>query len=319
MLFLLLRGERMEMNKKVNYKTSNGIEIKQDSVWKKMKKNKVAYLFLLPKLVFFAIFMLIPIIWSLILSFQDVGIFNSEWVGLKNYIAVFKNEVFMVSLWNTFLYTIVTVPAFVITALLIATLIHPLGKHSQSFFRAAFYLPQVTSMVIIAMVWRWMYNYRFGLFNYIMNFFGIENIDWLGQSATALPSLMIMAILIPPGSGIIIYLAAMNDVNPSLYEAAKIDGANAFQRWIRITVPLLKPTTLYLVILSTISSFQVFTQIIMMTGGGPGNSTETIVHVIYKTAFRDFNFGGASAQSMILFAIIMVFAIFQYRVLQSDK
>ncbi|QOR67041.1 sugar ABC transporter permease [Cytobacillus suaedae] len=309
----------METNKKVTYTTTAGIEIKQDSVWKKMKKNKVAYLFLLPKLVFFAIFMLIPIIWSLILSFQDVGVFQSEWVGLKNYIAVFKNEVFMVSLWNTFLYTIITVPAFVITALLIATLIHPLGKHSQSFFRAAFYLPQVTSMVIIAMVWRWMYNYRFGLFNYIMNFFGVENIDWLGQSATALPSLMIMAILIPPGSGIIIYLAAMNDVNPSLYEAAKIDGANAFQRWMKITVPLLKPTTLYLVILSTISSFQVFTQIIMMTGGGPGNSTETIVHVIYKTAFRDFNFGGASAQSMILFAIIMVFAIFQYRVLQSDK
>ncbi|MBE4910564.1 sugar ABC transporter permease [Bacillus luteolus] len=309
----------MELNKKVNYKTTNGIEIKQDSVWTKVKKNKIAYLFLLPKLLFFAVFMLIPIIWSFILSFQDVGVFNSEWVGLKNYIAVFKNEVFMVSLWNTFLYTIITVPAFVITALLIATLIHPLGKHSQSFFRAAFYLPQVTSMVIIAMVWRWMYNYRFGLFNYIMNFFGIENIDWLGQSATALPSLMIMAILIPPGSGIIIYLAAMNDVNPSLYEAAKIDGANAFQRWMKITVPLLKPTTLYLVILSTISSFQVFTQIIMMTGGGPGNSTETIVHVIYKTAFRDFNFGGASAQSMILFAIIMVFAIFQYRVLQSDK
>jgi multiple sugar transport system permease protein len=314
-----MRGEIMETNKKVTYTTSNGIEIKQDSVWKKMKKNKIAYLFLLPKLLFFAIFMLIPIIWSFILSFQNVGVFNSEWVGLKNYIAVFKNEVFMTSLWNTFLYTIVTVPAFVITALLIATLIHPLGKHSQSFFRAAFYLPQVTSMVIIAMVWRWMYNYRFGLFNYIMNFFGIENIDWLGQSASALPSLMIMAILIPPGSGIIIYLAAMNDVNPSLYEAAKIDGANAFQRWLKITVPLLKPTTLYLVILSTISSFQVFTQIIMMTGGGPGNSTETIVHVIYKTAFRDFNFGGASAQSMILFAIIMVFAIFQYRVLQSDK
>lgn len=295
------------------------IKAKTKSTWKDMKKNRVAYYFLAPKLVFFTIFMVIPILWSFILSFQKYGVFNVEWVGIENYIDTFQNKVFLVSLWNTFLYTIVTVPAFVITALLIATLVHPLGKWSQSFFRASFYLPQVTSMVIIAMVWRWMFNYRYGLFNYIMNFFGVENVDWLGQSATAMPSLMLMSILIPPGSGIIIYLAAMNEINPTLYEAAKIDGANSFQRWWRITVPLLKPTTLYLVILSTITSFQVFTQIIMMTSGGPGNATETIVHVIYKTAFRDFNFGGASAQSVVLFAIILVFAIFQARVLRTDK
>lgn len=282
-------------------------------------KNRVAYFFLLPKLVFFTIFMVIPIVWAFILSFQEYGVFESKWVGLTNYIDAFQSDVFLTSLWNTFLYTLVTVPAFVITALIIATMIHPLGKLSQSFFRAAFYLPQVTSLVIIAMVWRWMYNYRFGLFNYIIGVFGFEPIDWLGQTATALPALMIMAIIIPPGSGIIIYLAAMNSIDPSLYEAAKIDGANILQRWIKITVPMLKPTTLYLVILSTIGSFQVFTQIIMMTGGGPGNSTETIVHVIYKTAFRDFNFGLASAQSMVLFVIIMIFGIFQYKVLNTDK
>ncbi|WLD91932.1 carbohydrate ABC transporter permease [Alkalihalobacillus sp. AL-G] len=243
---------------------------------------------------------------------------GSTWVGMENYIDAFESTAFRISLWNTFLYTIVTVPAFVITALLIATLVQPLGKMSQSFFRAAFYLPTVTSMVIIAMVWRWMYNYKFGLFNYIVGWLGMEPVNWLGQSDTALLSLMIMSILIPPGAGIIIYLAAMNEIDQTLYEAAKIDGANAFQRWLRITIPMLKPTTLYLFILSTIGSFQVFTQIIMMTGGGPGNATETIVHVIYKTAFRDFKFGLASAQSVILFFIIMIFAIFQYRTLRSD-
>lgn len=246
-------------------------------------------------------------------------VFETKWVGLENYVQVFESEIFRVALWNTFLYTLVTVPAFLITALIIATLIYPLGKLSQTFFRSAFYLPTVTSMVIIAMVWRWMYNFRFGLFNYIMSWFGMEPVDWLGQSATALPSLMIMSILIPPGAGIIIYLAAMNNISPTLYEAAKIDGANGLQRWWRITIPLLKPTTLYLVILSTIGSFQVFTQIIMMTGGGPGNATETIVHVIYKTAFRDFNFGVASAQSVVLFFIIMAFAIFQYRTLRTEN
>ena len=129
---------------------------------------------------------------------------------------------------------------------------------------------------------------------------------------------MIMSILIPFGVGIILYLAAMGSINESLYEAAKIDGASAFQRWWNVTLPLLKPTTLYLVMLSTIGSFQVFTQIILMTGGGPGNATETLVHVIYKTAFRDMEFGLASAQAMVLFIIILFFSILQYRLLRHD-
>ncbi|ADH97739.1 carbohydrate ABC transporter permease [Salisediminibacterium selenitireducens] len=293
--------------------------LRKKTVWEKVKENKAAYLFLLPKLIFFMTFMFIPIVWAFFISFQDRGVFDVEWVWFKHYIAAFESPIFRAALWNTFVFTIVTVPAFIITALIISSMIHPLGRRSQTFFRAAFYLPTVTSMVIIAMVWRWMYNYRFGLFNYIIEFFGFESVNWLGQTSTALPSLMIMAILIPPGAGIIIYLAAMNNINPSLYEAADIDGATSFQKWIRITIPLLKPTTLYLTILSTIGSFQVFTQIIMMTGGGPGYATETVVHVIYKSAFRDFNFGLASAQSVILFFIIMVFAIFQFKTLQTEK
>ncbi len=173
-------------------------------------------------------------------------------------------------------------------------------------------------MVIIAMIWRWMYNYKFGLFNHFLGIFGIPAIDWLNQSSTALPALMIMKILIPPGSGIIIFLAAMNNINTAIYEAAKIDGAGAVRRWLSITIPLLKPTILYLLILSTIGSFQVFTQIVMMTKGGPGFATETIVHVIYKTAFRDFNFGLASAQSVVLSMIIMLFAIVQFKVLGKE-
>ncbi|UCZ52980.1 sugar ABC transporter permease [Bacillus shivajii] len=306
-------------NTSTQFDTSKKIVLKKKTLWQKIVENKVAYFFLLPKLVFFITFMLVPIVWAFFISFQDRGVFDVEWVGFKHYLVAFESPIFRAALWNTFLFTIVTVPAFIITALVIATLIYPLGKWSQTFFRSAFYLPTVTSMVIIAMVWRWMYNYRFGLFNYIIEFFGFERVDWLGQTATALPSLMIMAILIPPGAGIIIYLAAMNNISPSLYEAADIDGASPLQKWFRITIPLLKPTTLYLVILSTIGSFQVFTQIIMMTGGGPGYATETLVHVIYKTAFRDFNFGLASAQSVILFFIIMAFAIFQFRTLRTEK
>ncbi len=285
-----------------------------EDIW----KNRVSYLFLVPKLTFFTLFVVIPVVWAFFIAFQKYGIFGSEWVGLENFEKVLKSEAFYIAMGNTFKYTIITVPGSVIIALVLASLIHPLGKLGQSFYRSAFYLPTVTSMVIIAMVWRWIYNYRYGLFNYILSWFGIAPIDWLGQSSSALWAIIIMTLLIPPGVGIILYLAAMNNISESLYEAAKIDGAGPFQRWLFITLPMLKPTTLYLVMLSTIGSFQVFTQIILMTKGGPGHATETLVHIIYKTAFRDFEFGVAAAQSIFLFIIILIFSIIQYRVLKTD-
>ena len=280
-----------------------------------MWKQRAAYLFLLPKMILFTAFILIPVIWAFVISFQEFGIFDSEWVGFDNFAKTLQSDVFMTALLNTMKYTLFTVPANVIIALVLASLIHPLGKWSQSFFRGAFYLPTVTSMVIIAMVWRWVYNYRYGLFNYALDFMGIPAQDWLNQTSTAMWALIIMSILIPPGVGIIMYLAAMGSIPESLYESAKMDGASGLQRWWKITVPLLKPTTLYLMMLSLIGSFQVFTQIILMTGGGPGGATETLVSLIYKTAFRDMEFGLASAQAIILFIITLIFGIIQYRLM----
>lgn len=289
-------------------KASNGL-------LREMWKQRAAYLFLLPKLILFVLFILIPVFWAFIIAFQEYGYSGSTWVGFDNFIKTFQSDTFHVALLNTLKYTVFTVPFTIILALGLATLIYPLGRWSQSFFRGAFYLPTVTSMVIIAMVWRWVYNYRFGLFNYFLDFLGIPAQDWLNQSDTALWALIIMSVLIPPGVGIIMYLAAMGSIPETLYESAKIDGANAFQRWWRITVPLLKPTTLYLMMLSLIGSFQVFIQVILMTGGGPGDATETIVHLIYKTAFRDLEFGLASAQAVVLFIITLIFGVVQYRIM----
>lgn len=309
-----------ELNLKPVQQTSSTVVIeKKPSILSQIKKNLPAYLFLFPKLILFIAFIAIPVVWAFILSFQEYKIFGSEWAGLDNYIKVFQSEAFYIALKNTFLFTVVTVPFNVVSALIISSLIYPLGKLSQSFFRAAFYLPTVTSMVIVAMVWRWMYNTDFGIFNYILGWFGVDSINWLGQSSSALWALIIMQCLIPFGVGIILYLASMGSISESLYEAATIDGANSVQKWIHITLPLLKPSTLYLVLLSTIGSFQVFTQIIMMTGGGPGTATETLVHLIYKTGFRDFEFGLAAAQSVVLFFIILLFSIIQFRVLKYDE
>lgn len=287
---------------------------------KSIRKNYAAYLFLLPKLIFFTLFVAIPVVWAFVLSFQEYRVTESNtWIWLENYKEVFASTAFRQALLNTTIYTAVTVPFNVITALIAATLIHSLGRMAQNFFRAAFYLPTVTSMVIIAMVWRWMYNYEFGLFNYVIGWFGLEPVNWLGQTSTALWAIIMMQMLIPFGVGIILYMAAMSSISDTLYEAATIDGANAFQKWIRITIPMLTPTTIYLTLLSTIGSFQVFTQIILMTGGGPGYATETLVHLIYKTGFRDFEFGLAAAQSVVLFFIILVISVLQYRALNRNN
>ena len=287
---------------------------------KEMRKNYAAYLFLLPKLILFTLFIAVPVVWAFLLSFQEYQIIEANtFAGIDNYLKVFQSEAFKKALLNTTIYTVVTVPFNVITALIAASLIHSLGKFAQNFFRAAFYLPTVTSMVIIAMVWRWMYNYEFGLFNHVMGLLGMEPINWLGQTDSALWAIIIMQMLIPFGVGIILYMASMSSISDSLYEAATIDGANAFQKWLKITIPMLTPSTVYLTLLSTIGSFQVFTQIILMTGGGPGYATETLVHLIYKTGFRDFEFGLAAAQSVVLFFIIFVISVLQYKVLNRNK
>lgn len=266
----------------------------------------------------FLAFIAVPVIWAFVISFQEYGIFETKWIGLTNFINVFTNDIFYTALWNTLRYTLVVVPCTVGLALILASLIHPLNRKSQTFFRAAFYLPTVTSVVVISMVWRWMFDGTYGLFNYIISFMGLQPVNWLADSFWAMPSIMIMSILTPPGVGIILYLAAMDGIPESLYEAAKIDGANAFTMWWRITLPLVKPTTLYLLVLDTIGAFQIFSQILLMTQGGPGYSSTTLVTQIYYSAFRDFNFGLAAAEALVLFGIVFLISLVQFKWLNAD-
>ncbi|HHY10059.1 MAG TPA: sugar ABC transporter permease [Firmicutes bacterium] len=283
-----------------------------------MWQKRAGYLFILPKFILFTVFVLIPIIWSVVVSFQEYKIFGTEWVGFLNFGDALRDDLFWTAVVNTLRYAVVVMPATVIIALLLATLIHPLRRGSQTFFRAAFYLPTVASSVVISMVWRWIFQTRFGLANYLLSLVGLGPVNWLHSSAWALRSVIIMSVLTPPGVGVILYLAAMGSIPESLYEAARIDGANRLTQWWRITLPLLKPTTLYLMIVSTIGTFQVFDQVMLMTQGGPGYATTTIVHRIYNVAFRDFQFGYAGAMSMFLFAVIISLAFIQSKLVASD-
>jgi multiple sugar transport system permease protein len=281
-----------------------------------------SYAFVLPSMLTFTIFILIPVIWSLIISFQDYRLATGgTWVGFDNYRAAFTTQsgVFVRAIRNTIYYTVVTVTANILIALILSSMIQGLSKWAQTFFRAAFYLPAVTSVVIIAITWRWLLNSnQYGFFNYLRGLVGLAPLRWLADPSIALESIMLSTILTVPATGVVLFSAAMSSIPKDFYEAAEIDGAGPIRKWWNITVPLIKPTTLYLVVLYTIASFEVFEKILLMTPSGVGNATQTIVFQIYQNGFVQFRYGVAAAQAFILFLMIASVAVVQFRVFRSD-
>jgi multiple sugar transport system permease protein len=287
-----------------------------------VRKHIWAYTFLLPDFIVFFVFIAVPVILAVVIAFKRfdplAGILGSPWVFLDNFRATFTDKVFWISMRNTFVYTVIMVPWGIVVALLLASLIYPLGRKAQTFFRSAYYLPGVASAVVIAMVWKWIFDPTWGLFNYLFGLVGLGPFPWLSSPSTALGSIMLSGMLAAPGGGVILYLAAMGRVPQVLHESAKIDGANALQRWWHITLPLLKPVTLYLTVVGTITAFQIFAKIFIMTNGGPGYATNVLVLSIYNRAFRDLQFGVAASQALVLFAIVAGFAIIQFKYLSTD-
>jgi len=261
-----------------------------------------------------------PIVRVLQLSFVEYIVRNGEqrWTGFNNYERIFSDELFYLALRNTFVYTLLVVPLALLIALGLAYLIHPLGTKAQTFFKAAFYLPGVVSSVVLALVWAWLYSADFGLLNYLLSLVGIDPVLWLGDTRFALPAVALLTIASGLGVPLLLLLAAMGNIPDDYYEAAEIDGANRLRQFWSVTLPLLKPTVLYLLIVMTIGSFQVFDTVYLMTNGGPSYSTTTLVFLIYESAFRFFDFGLASAQAVVLFTLVVVLAIVQFRLLAGD-
>ena len=288
----------------------------------KTQRTIWAYTFISPNILCFIVFLLIPVLLSFVIAFKDFralkGIWNSPWVGFSNFVYIFGDYVFWKALVNTVIFTFIMVPQTVLMSLILASLIYPISLKAQSFFRAAYYLPGLISAVIISIIWKWMYDPTWGLFNFLLNQIGIPSQPWLTSSSTSLFSIILSCMLYAPGAGIILYLAALARVPQSITEASIIDGASPMQRWLHVMIPLVKPTTLYLVVMNTIYSFQVFTNIYIMTGGGPGHSSTTLVYHIYDLAFKQGKFGPASAVALVLFVLVSFFAFFQFKYLQSD-
>jgi len=282
-----------------------------------------SYLFVFPSLLTFTAFVLVPVVWAFIISFQTYSLSRGgTWITplYGNYVSAFTDlgGIFVTAIRNTLLYSLFTVTANIVVGLALASLIQPLSQRLRTFFRAAYYLPAVTSALIVGMTWSYIFNAQWGFANWLLRLMGLPLVRWLSDPDIALTSVTLSAILTVPATAIVLYSAAMGGIPSEYYEAAQLDGAGPFQKWRNITVPLLKSTTLYLVVLYTIASFEVFERIYVMVPSGVGNSTQTIVTQIYNNGFKDLNFGIASAQAFVLFSMIAVLAVIQFRFLRSD-
>jgi len=285
-----------------------------------VRRHGWSYAFVLPTFSLFVVFTLLPVVQGFALSLQNANVVRGEWIGLGNFATLAADPIFRQALGNTVLYTTIVVAAQLTLALVVASLIQPLGAKSRVFYRALFYLPLVNSAILVAMVWRWIFNPNpYGLANAALGAVGLGPLLWIGSSDQALAAVILSAVLTIPGGGVVLYSAAIGSLPMELYEAADVEGAGALRKWWYITVPLLKPTTLYLLVIYTILAFQVFERVYVMTnGGGPNNATITIVQLIYSTAFQFGRYGLASAMAVVLFLVAVALAVIQFRSLRTD-
>jgi ABC-type sugar transport system permease subunit len=280
-------------------------------LWKS-RETRTAYLFLLPVLVYFAIMLFYPMCYSFYLSFTEWDMLSPspEFIGLENYREAFDDPVFWISLKNTFSYVLYTVPATVILALCLALALNQV-KVLSGLFRAAYFMPVVTSAVVVSIIWKWLYQPNLGLINIIFGSLGIPRMSFLESTSQVMPSIAAMSVWKGAGYSMVIFLAGLQDIPNYLYEAAAIDGASGWKLFRYITLPLLKNTTLFITVTSLISAFQVFTEPYILTKGGPVHSSRVLVLYIQETAFDYLQLGYGAAMVFVLFLIIMVITAIQ--------
>ena len=282
------------------------------------RKEEIAgFFFIMPWIVGFIVFTAGPIIFSIFLSFHEWHIFDEmKWIGIRNFVRLFQDPLFYQSLKVTFEYTIIAVPLSMITGLALALLLYPKVK-GTSLFRTIFYTPSILPMVATATLWIWIYNPEYGLLNYLLSKIGIKGPDWLYSTKWVVPAIAFMGVW-TVGPIMIIYLAGLEDIPQVYWDAAKVDGANWWQRFKYITLPLLSPTTFFLLITNVIGALQTFTQAYIMGGGGqgfgaPANASLFYCLYLYQQGWSWFNMGYASAMSWILTIIILALTLLIFK------
>jgi multiple sugar transport system permease protein len=285
-----------------------------------MNERRAAFMFLAPGLIIITLFFLIPVCASLLLSLSDFDIYaladihNIRFVALKNYADLIHNPLFWKALFNTLYFTVVGGPLTVTLSLLTAMLVNAKAAKWKGLYRTIYFAPIVTSIVAVAVVWKYLYHPRFGLLNRGLALIGIAPIDWLGDPRWAMPAIILLGIWKNFGYNMIIFVAALQSIPEDLYEAARIDGASALQQFRHVTLPLLTPTFVFVGIITAIGYLQLFPEPYVMTRGGPVYSTLSIVELMYEQGFRWWNMGFAASVAFVLFIVIAIATLLQLRV-----
>ena len=286
------------------------------------RETKAGYAFMLPSLVFFIVFVIIPMVMCVVTSFFDstMGDTQDVFVGFANYVELVNDPIFRKALVNTLIIVVVSVPIVCVFSLWVATVIYDLKMWATSLFRIIFYLPVVTGSVAVTVVWKWMFNNYYGIFNYLGKASGLisQNINWLGDERFALGCIILILLTTSVGQPIVLYVSALGNVDQSLIEAAQVDGSTRSQVFWKIKWPQIMPTTLYILIITTINSFQCFALIQLLTSGGPNHATDTIMYYIYYTCFKLYRYGYANAMGVVLAIIIAIISAIQYKVGQEN-
>jgi multiple sugar transport system permease protein len=284
-----------------------------------------AYIFLAPALSAIFVFFFIPVLAAFIISFTDFDIYalgnisTVRFVGLSNYLKLFDDPLFFTALKNTFYFVIMSGPLSIAVSLGAALLLNSKLVKYKSIFRLSYFIPVVTTLVAVAIVWRFIYHPKFGIINYLLSLISIAPIDWLGEPSTAMPAIVLMSVWKNFGYNMIIFIAGLQNIPEDLYEAASIEGASEWQQFKSITLPMLAPTTIFISIITMIGYFQLFAEPYVMTQGGPLNSTLSIVQFMYQEGFRWWNMGYSAAIAFVLFFIIMIGTIVQLKFQKSSS
>lgn len=278
---------------------------------KGIKKFLVIMAFLLPSIAGLVTFTGIPIISSFVLSFTDWDLIGKmKFIGLSNYRSILASDDFWAAFYHTLYYIVLYIPLVVGISLLLAIILNQKLK-GIVIFRAIYFLPVISSWVAVSMIWRWLLNPQYGVINYLLSLVGVAGPAWLQDPKWAMPAIVMASVWKDLGFVMVMFLAGLQGISEDYYEAAEIDGASGLRRFTSITIPLLAPTTFFVLIISLINSFQVFPQVWVMTQGGPAGATSVLVERIYVNAFRYFKMGYASALSWILFILIFFFTFIQ--------
>jgi multiple sugar transport system permease protein len=283
-----------------------------------------AWGFLAPALAVIAVFFFVPVVGALVLSFTDFDVYGVahldrvRLIGLGNYARLLHEPRFWIALRNTAYFVVLAGPLSVATSLGAALLLEAPLVRWKPFFRTVFFLPVVTTLVAVAVVWRYLYHPRHGLLNHVLGLVGVGPIDWLGDPRWAMPAIVLLAVWKNFGFNMVVFIAGLQSIPERLYEAARLDGAGAWQRFRRVTLPMLAPTFLFVAVITMIGYFQLFAEPYVMTQGGPGNATLSVVLLMYEEGFRWWNVGHGAAIAFVLFAIILVGTLVQLRFRRAE-